>query len=59
MNGRWMRLTIRIPDSYTCTPSNPNDCWFRLQFTYPNGTSVNDTTSWQANMEGDPVRLVS
>ncbi len=59
MNGRWMRLTIRIPDSYTCTVSNPNDCWFRLQFTYPAGTSVQDTTSWQANMEGDPVRLVA
>jgi len=58
MNGQWMTMAIQIPSNYTCTVSNSLDCWFQVKFTYPNGTSVQDTTSWSANLNGDPVRLV-
>ena len=57
-----------IPPDYTCTevkpsPSPPNTleprgCWFRVKITFPSGSSVTDQTTWQATLEGDPVRLV-
>ena len=30
----------------------------KLQFVYPSGTSVSDTTTWTATLAGNPVRLV-
>lgn len=57
-NGQWVTLQVQIPDDYTCNDSDPLGCWTRLRFTYPAGTTVNDTTTWAAFMLGDPVRLV-
>lgn len=57
-NGQWMTLSVPIPDDYHCDSSSADGCWIKVQFAYPTGTSVTDTTSWQANIEGDPVRLV-
>ena len=57
-NGQWVTFDIPIPDTYTCNDADPLGCWTRLRFTYPAGTSVTDTTTWQAYMLGDPVRLI-
>ena len=57
-NGKLVQVTVPIPAGYSCTISDPQGCWIRLRFTYPAGTTVNDTTTWSAKLEGDPVRLI-
>jgi len=57
-NGQWVTVQVPIPDTYTCDDSSSTGCWTRLRFTYPTGTSVNDTTTWSAYMLGEPVRLI-
>ncbi len=48
------QLTIRVnlPDDYTCAA----DCWWKVRYNYPGKTQ--DTTTWSAHIEGDPLRLV-
>ena len=48
------QLTIRIalPSDYTCAA----DCWWKIVYNYPGVT--NDTTTWAAYIEGNPVSLV-
>jgi hypothetical protein len=57
-NGQWVTFDVRIPSDYTCNDSDPLGCWTRLRFTYPSTTNVSDTTTWQAYMLGEPVRLI-
>jgi len=57
-NGQWVTWELPIPNDYTCNASDPLGCWTKLQFIYPNGTSVNDTTTWSAYILGEPVRLI-
>jgi hypothetical protein len=57
-NGQWVMFQVPIPDTYTCNDADPLGCWTRLRFSYPSGTTVNDTTTWAAFMLGDPVRLI-
>ncbi|NYG07693.1 Flp pilus assembly protein TadG [Phycicoccus badiiscoriae] len=57
-NGKWEKISVPIPQTYSCTDSSPTGCWVRLEFYYGSGSTPNDTTSWTANIEGDPVRLV-
>lgn len=56
-NGKVTQVTVPIPNAYSCLSANPQGCWVRVRFTYPAGTNVNDTTTWLAKLEGDPVRL--
>jgi len=51
-NDEHMQIRISIPTDYTCSA----DCWWTIQVDYPNG--ANDTTTWSARIEGNPVRLV-
>lgn len=55
-NGQWIEIKVPIPSDYGCTDSSPTGCWFRINYLF-NGI-VNDTTSWAAQIEGEPVRLV-
>ncbi len=55
-NAQWSQVTVPIPSSYSCNDSEPKDCWVRIQYTFTGG--VQDTTSWEAYLLGDPVRLV-
>ena len=55
-NGRSEFIRIPIPSTYTCTANQPGGCWFRLQVSFPGG--VNDTTTWTAQIIGDPIRLI-
>jgi hypothetical protein len=57
-NGQWVTWQIPIPNNYTCNSSDPLGCWTKLQFIYPAGTSVSDTTTWSAYILGEPVRLI-
>jgi hypothetical protein len=57
-NGRWEHVRVPIPAGYTCNDGDPKGCWVRIQYAYGAGTTVQDTTTWAAAIEGDPVRLV-
>jgi Flp pilus assembly protein TadG len=51
--NNWL-LTIRVtlPTDYTCAA----DCWWKIHYNYPGRTQ--DTTTWSAHIEGNPLRLV-
>ena len=55
-NGQWITVTIPIPANYTCADDDPNGCWVTIDYNFAG--AVNDTTSWNAYLVGDPVRLV-
>jgi Flp pilus assembly protein TadG len=57
-NGQWVTWEIPIPSTYTCNTASATGCWTKLQFVYPAGTSVSDTTTWSAYILGEPVRLI-
>ena len=57
-NGQWVTFDVPIPVTYTCTESSATGCWFRLSVVFPQGTSVNDTTTWSAYILGEPVRII-
>ena len=55
-NGQWVQLRIPIPNDYSCNFSDPLGCWTRVNFAFP--SAVQDTTTWTAQLTGDPVRLI-
>ncbi len=55
-NGQWSTVTIPIPGNYTCTDGDPQGCWVKINYQFAGG--VQDTTSWNAYLLGDPVRLI-
>lgn len=55
-NGRIIQVTMNVPGNYTCATGDPNGCWFKININY-NG-NPNDTTTWSANVIGDPVHLI-
>lgn len=55
-NGKLQTIKIPIPNTYNCTVAQPGGCWFRVRFNFP--TVPSDTTTWTANISGDPVRLI-
>ena len=57
-NGQWVTYRVPIPANYTCNYQDPTGCWTRVNFSFPNLTSVQDTTTWTAQIQGDPVRLI-
>jgi hypothetical protein len=57
-NGKWETIKVPIPTGYSCDDTDPKGCWVRIQYDYGAGNTVQDTTTWTASIEGDPVRLV-
>jgi hypothetical protein len=55
-NGKIVQVTMNVPAGYTCATGDPNGCWFKINIDY-RGTPQ-DTTTWSANVIGDPVHLV-
>ena len=51
-NDHWIQVRIDLPAGYTCAA----DCWWRIDYNYP--AQTNDTTTWSARIDGNPVRLV-
>jgi hypothetical protein len=56
-NGRWETISVPLPKGYHCHIAAPTGCWIRLRYDYGSGNQPSDTTSWQATLEGNPVRL--
>ena len=58
-NGHMVTIDVPIPSSYTCdTDPAKKGCWFLIRASFPGATSVQDTTTWQATIIGDPVHLI-
>ena len=57
-NGTLIQANIKVFGDYNCNTADPFGCWFRIQMSYTSGAQANDTTTWDANIGGDPVRLV-
>jgi hypothetical protein len=57
-NNRITQVTMPMPSGYSCTVENPDSCWFKVRLSTTGGRT-NDTTTWSANVIGDPVRLVA
>jgi hypothetical protein len=57
-NGTLIEANIKVYGDYTCATGSTLGCWFRIQMSYTNGAQANDTTTWDANIGGDPVRLI-
>jgi Flp pilus assembly protein TadG len=57
-NGRIQVINIPVPPGYTCVDADNTACWVKLRYTYGSGSKPTDVTTWSANIEGDPVRLV-
>ena len=59
-NGVLVVADISVSGNYNCNSASPSGCWFKIQMTYTGGaaTQANDTTTWDASIAGDPVRLV-
>jgi Flp pilus assembly protein TadG len=55
-NGQWIQVRIPIPSTYTCNYNDPLGCWLKVNFAFP--AAVQDTTTWTAQLTGDPVRLI-
>ncbi len=55
-NGDSIAAIIDVPVSYTCNDSSAFGCWVTAEMTF-NGTP-SDTTTWSAELTGDPIRLV-
>ena len=56
-DGRVVSVQIPIPINYSCAAAQELGCWFRINLNF-NGGSPRDTTTWSAQIVGDPVRLV-
>lgn len=54
--GQWITVTIPMPANYKCSDDDPKGCWVKINYNFSG--SVTDTTSWNAYLIGDPVRLV-
>jgi hypothetical protein len=54
--GQWVEAVIPIPANYDCDIASAFGCWITISYNL-SGT-INDTTTWNARLEGDPVRLI-
>lgn len=55
--GKWQYINVPIPSNYTCNVQFAGGCWFRVTFDWT-GSAPNDTTTWTARIDGDPIRLI-
>jgi Flp pilus assembly protein TadG len=55
--GLWQDVTVPIDPGYHCANDRDfSQCWVRVQLV--TGAGQEDTTTWRASLDGDPVRLV-
>ncbi|HEX3931027.1 MAG TPA: pilus assembly protein TadG-related protein [Nocardioides sp.] len=57
-NGAVETMTIPVPGDYNCSYSVQSGCWYLVTVAFGGGVSVHDVTTWDAQVVGDPVRLV-
>jgi len=56
-NAKLQGILVPIPTNYSCDYSKAGGCWFRVNVSFGAG-SVSDTTTWTADIIGNPVRLI-
>jgi Flp pilus assembly protein TadG len=56
-NGKIVSIRIPVPAEYRCNDSSSEGCWVRMRLNYGAG-SVQDTTSWEVSLNGQPLHLV-
>lgn len=56
-NGKIQTINIPIPADYSCDATVYSNCWYQVEVSFASG-SVNDVTTWDAEIVGDPVRLI-
>ncbi len=49
-------VRISIPDTYSCPLGGVPGCWWTIDYDYT--ARSNDTTTWSARVEGNPVKLI-
>jgi Flp pilus assembly protein TadG len=54
-NGKLQTISVPIPADYSCNYSAAGGCWYRVVVKYSQPT---DVTTWNATVEGDPVRII-
>jgi hypothetical protein len=55
-NDHLVTIRIRIPDTYDCPLGGIPGCWWKIDYDYT--ALSNDTTTWSARVEGNPVKLI-
>jgi hypothetical protein len=50
-----VRARTKLPRNYTCAPG-PKGWWWKIRCDFP--AQATDTTTWEARIEGNPVKLV-
>lgn len=56
-HNRWLKFEMDLPTTYSCNQA-AGECWWKINYVYPGGASVQDTTTWRAFMIGNPIHLV-
>ena len=56
-NGHWLHFQLPIPASYN-PGTDPNNWWWRLQYTTAAGTTANDTFSMAVGFKGNPAHIL-
>jgi hypothetical protein len=58
-NNQWVTLTVQIPASYTAPtpPGEPGPGWWKIEYSTL-GTGA-DVTTWEVNVRGNPVHLIT
>lgn len=57
-NGQIETMTIPVPTDYSCNFASMGGCWYLVTVAFGTGNPVHDVTTWDAQVVGDPVRLV-
>ena len=57
-NGHWLHFLLPIPASYNPGP-DPNNWWYKLQYTTAAGTTANDTFSMAVGFKGNPAHVLT
>ena len=55
-NGQLQHVVIPMPPDYNCNTATLGGCWFRVEIKFTG--AVTDFTTWDANIGGDPIRLI-
>jgi len=58
-NNQWVTILVTIPATYTAPtpPGEPGPGWWKIE--YNTGTSGQDITTWEVNVRGNPVHLIT
>jgi len=58
-NNQWVTLSVQIPTNYTAPtpPGEPGPGWWKVE--YNSLGSGADVTTWEVNVRGNPVHLIT